>query len=161
MRLSHPFRTTPLSGPDVGWFRPATALLLAMIVPTLISLIFTFIGTPKITGLPKDGTGYTFANHVEFVLAFLSASFLVSWMIAPFALLSLRASAMLGYAGWGTAVLMSLGCGLPIVHFALNGDLTTDYGAFVFLPHISIAISFLGLSVWAAFWGLMKLRQRA
>jgi len=82
----------------------------------------------------------------------------VSWMLAPFALLLLRAAAMLGYAGWGMAVGTSLILGLPTVHIALMGDLTTEDT--ILLPHITIAIAILGLSVWATFWGLIRLRTK-
>jgi len=40
----------------------------------------------------------------------------------------------------------------------LNGDLTTDENA---LPmHLAVAISFLGLAIWATFWASIKLRRK-
>lgn len=147
-----------LSGDDVGWFRPAAAIIIAMVLPALLAIAFILFGAPTISGPPKDGSGSTLADHVAFVLAALSASILVSWMLAPLALLLLRAAAMLGYAGWGTAVIASLCFGLPLVHVVLNGDVTTEENAI--LPHMMVAIAFLGVSVWASFWGLMALKRK-
>ncbi|MBT5295380.1 MAG: hypothetical protein HOL32_07345 [Octadecabacter sp.] len=52
-----------------------------------------------------------------------------------------------------------MGFGLPIVQFALNGDLTTEDASI--LPHIAAASAFLGLSAWAAFWGLVAVFKNA
>lgn len=151
--LYAPFRTPPLSGAQVGWLKPAVAVLIALLLPALLAMVFLYTGSPPLHGLPKDGSGYTLRDHIDILTACIAASVVVSWVIAPIALLLLRASAMLGWAGWGTAVLCALAFGLPAVHFTLNGDVTTDNQAI--LPHIILAISLLGLSVWAAFWGLM------
>lgn len=154
----HPIKTPPLSGPDVGWFRPALAVVLAMFLPALLAILFLFWGAPTIAGPPKDGSGYSISDHIDMVLAALAASVLVSWMVAPFAMLLLRAAAMLGFAGWGMAAFVAFALGLPTVHFALMGDLATEDTRL--LPHIIIAIAMLGLSVWVAFWGLFALRKK-
>jgi len=158
LSLRHPFRTPKLTGQQVGWFRPAAAIIIAMFLPTLLAGAIVFNGGPVFTGPPKDGNSYGLADHIGIVLACLSVSIVVSWMIAPVALLGLRAAAMLGWAGWGTAILSAVFLGLPLAHLALNGDLTTDEHA---IPvHLTVAIACLGLSVWAAFWGLIALRQK-
>ena len=98
-------------------------------------------------------------DHFGIFLAGLATSVVASWLIVPFGFIAMRAAAMLGWAGWGTAILTALGFGLPIVHFALNGDLTTEDASI--LPHIAAAIAFLGLSAWAAFWGLVAVFKNA
>jgi len=120
--------------------------------------VFLYTGSPALHGPPKDGTGYALRDHIDIVTACMAASVVVSWVIAPFALFALRASAMLGWAGWGSAILCALVFGLPAVHFTLNGDVTTESQEI--LPHIILAISLLGLSVWAAFWGLIALNEK-
>ncbi|MEN8840538.1 MAG: hypothetical protein ABF254_00005 [Octadecabacter sp.] len=157
--LRHPFHTRPLSGAQVGWFRPAAAVLIALLIPVLLAMTYLYTGSPTLLGPPEDGTGYTLRDHIDIVTACLAASVVVSWVIAPIALLVLRASAMLGWAGWGSAVLCALTFGLPAVHLTLNGDVTTESQAI--LPHIVIAIALLGLSVWAAFWGLIALNSKS
>lgn len=153
----HPFRTPRLSGPDIGWFRPAVAVVLAMVLPALLAILAIYLGAPVLSGPPKDGTALTLADHATLVVGSLAVSFLASWMAAPFALLALRGAAMLGWAGWGSAILCAELFGLPIVHFALQGDITTEDSTI--LPHIACAIALLGLSVWAIFWGLMRFRR--
>ena len=152
------FRSPPLSGEQVGWFRPAAAIMLALAVPALLALLFIYSGAPAFDGPPSAGESYTLNDHIAIVLGTLAFSFLTSWMATPLILLSLRAAAMLGYAGWGTSVIAAWIIGLPIVHFALNGDLTTEEHAI--LPHMMFTIGFLGLSVWVAFWGLFALRRQ-
>lgn len=156
--LRHPFRTPKLTGAQVGWFRPAAAIVIALFLPALLAVAIILIGAPTVSGPPKDGTGYSIADHIALVLAVLSASIVMSWMIAPLALVLLRAAAMLGYAGWGTAILAALAFGLPMVHITLMGDVTTEENA---IPaHIITAIAILGFSVWAVFWGLMALSTK-
>lgn len=152
----HPFRSPALSGPQVGWFRPAAAIIIAMILPALAAIAFIYSGAPIFSGPPKDGTGYTMADHLAIVLGALGLSFLTSWVAAPLVLLALRAAVMLGFAGWGSALIMAWVIGLPVVHVVLNGDVTTDEHAI--LPHMICAIGILGLSVWAAFWVLFAFR---
>lgn len=156
-RLS-PFRTPPLSGPDVGWLRPFFAVVLAILGPSLLAGVFIYNGAPVFSGPPKDGSGYSWGDHVAIVLACLAASVVVTWMMVPLSVMGLRATAMLGYAGWGTAILAALIVGLPVAHVLLNGDLTTEENAI--LPHLMVALGVLGLSHWAAFWGLMSVRKR-
>lgn len=156
---SHPFRTPILTGPQVGWFRPAAAVVLGLLVPAIIAIICLLLVSPTIAGPPKDGSGFAVSGHISLVLAALSASFLVSWMLAPFALLLLRAAAMLGYAGWGSALIVALALGLPTLHIALMGDVTSEDSSI--LPHITVAIALLGLSVWAVFWGLLARQQKS
>ena len=134
------------------------AVLASMFLPAILAALFLFWGAPTLSGPPKDGSGFTITDHATFVLAALTASFLVSWMLAPLAVLLVRAAAMLGYAGWGMSMGAALALGLPVVHIGLMGDLTTE--STLLLPHISIAIAILGLSVWAAFWGLMVVRSK-
>ncbi len=155
--LLHPFRTPRLSGAQIGWGRPLAAVLIALLIPAVLSIVFLYAGAPSLHGPPKDGTSYTLRDHIDMFSAALAASLVVSWMIAPFALIALRASALLGWAGWGTALLTALAFGLPTVHFALNGDVTTEDSTI--LPHILLAICTLGLSVWAAFWGLIRVQR--
>ena len=157
--LRHPFRTLPLSGAQVGWFRPAAAVLIALLIPVLLAMVFLYKGSPTLHRPPKDGIGYTLRDHIDIVTACFAAPVVVSWVIAPIALLVLRASAMLGWAGWGAAVLCALAFGLPALHLTLNGDVTTESQAI--LPHIIIAIALLDLSVWAAFWGLIALNSKS
>lgn len=157
--LRHPFRTPKLTGAQVGWFPPAAAIVIALFLPALLAIAVILIGAPTVSGPPKDGTGYSIADHIALVLAVLSASIVMSWMIAPLALVLLRAAAMLGYAGWGTAILAALAFGLPMVHITLMGDVTTEENAI--LQHMIFAIAILGLSVWAAFWGLMALKRKS
>ena len=146
----HPFRTAPLTGTEVGWFRPAFAIILALVLPALLALVLILNGAPVVEGPPKDGSGYTWGDHIGIVLGMLTVSPLVSWVVSPVALVALRAAAMLGWAGWGTAILTALGLGMPLAHLLLNGDLTTDEYA---LPvHLAVAISLLGLAIWATFW---------
>lgn len=75
------------------------------------------------------------------------------------ALILLRYSAIFGWTGWGSAVLSALIIGVPTVHFALNGDVTTENP--VILPHITIAITLLSLAVWGIYEGLMTVRQNS
>lgn len=156
--LYHPFRTPRISGAQVGWGRPVAAVLIALLIPAILSMVFLYTGSPTLQGPPKDGSSYTIRDHIDMVTAALAASIVVSWIIAPIAFIVLRASAMLGWAGWGTALLSALGLGLPAVHLALNGDVTTEDTTI--LPHILFAICVLGLSVWAAFWGLIRLQHK-
>ena len=142
----------------MGWWRPAVAVLAAMVVPTLLSVALILFGAPTISGPPKGGTGFTLADHMALTLAALTASVIVSWMLAPVALLLLRAAAMLGWAGWGSAVLAAWALGLPMVHFALHGDVTSEEPQF--LPAILAAIAILGLTVWVIFWALMRKMEK-
>jgi len=157
--LRHPFRTPKLGGHDAGWGRSILAVIIALIIPCLIAIAFLFTSSPTLHGLPKDGSGYALRDHIDIFTACLAASVIVSWIIAPVAVLLLRASAIFGWAGWGSAILLAVIFGLPTVHFALHGDVTTESQAI--LPHITAAIAFLGLSVWAAFWGLVALSRRS
>lgn len=157
-RLFLPFRSKPLTGQDVGWFHPTAAVLIGLFAPALSAFFIIQLGGPVIHGPPKDGSGYSLADHFAILTGALTMSFLVSWIAAPFALLVLRAAAMLGYAGWATAVFAAPVMGLPIVHFVLNGDLTSD--TYAILPHMIISVGILGLSVWAAFWILFALRPK-
>ena len=154
----HPFKSESLSGPQVGWFRPAAAVMLGFILPTTVALAMVYIGGPDFWEPIKSDVGYSFWDHVGLITGVLSVSFIVSWMAIPFTIIALRATAMLGYAGWGTALLCAWGIGLPIVHIALNADATTDESAI--LTHMTIAVGILGLSVWAAFWALVFLRKK-
>jgi len=148
--IQRPFRSRPLSGAEAGWFRPAFAVIFALIFLPGLSLLIVLLGGPTISGPAKDGSSYTLSEHIGIILGLLSISPLVTWMIAPVGLLVLRAVAMLGWAGWGTAALASIMFGLPFAHLILNGDLTTDEFA---LPlHLAVAIALLGLSIWATFW---------
>lgn len=156
--LRQSFRTKPLSGHDVGWFIPAVAIVIGLTLPTILAFLIVFAGGPVISGPSKDGTGYDLADHIAIITGALMMSFLASWLATPFALLALRAAAMLGYAGWGTALLAALILGLPVVHVFLNRDLTTD--RYAILPQVSVAIALLGLSVWVVFWGLIALRRK-
>lgn len=151
----HPFRSPKLTGAQAGWVKPAAAIFIALVVPAALAAAAVLMGGAVLSGPPKDGSGFSFGDHLNIVLAGLTASIVASWMIAPIALIGLRAAAMLGWAGWGTAILSALGFGLPIVHFALNGDVTTEDASI--LPHICIAITVLGLSVWAAYWALVAI----
>jgi len=154
----HPFRTKPLTGAEVGWFRPALAIVLALALPVVLSLSLILFGAPVLSGPPKDGSGFSLADHFGIVLGLVAVSPIVSWMISPVALVVLRAAAMLGWAGWGTSILAALIFGMPFAHIVLNGDLTTDENA---LPmHLAVAISFLGLAIWATFWASIKLRRK-
>ncbi len=152
------FRTRPLTGPEIGWFRPALAIILALALPSLVALVLILNGAPTISGPPKDGTGYDLADHIGIVLGMLTVSPLVSWMISPVALVALRAAAMLGWAGWGTAIIAALALGMPFAHVVLNGDLTTDEHALPY--HLAVAIGLLGLTIWASFWCILRLSQR-
>ena len=152
--MLHPFRTPPLTGPEVGWFRPAAAIILALILPAALALLLILNGAPVVDGPSSDGSPYTLSDHVGIVLGMLTVSPLVSWLMAPVALVVLRAAAMLGWAGWGTAVLAALAFGMPAAHLVLNGDMTTDVQALPF--HLAVAISLLGLTTWAMFWTSIK-----
>ncbi len=154
----HPFRTFRLTGPQVGWFRPAAAVVIASLAPAALAFLFISLGAPVIDGPFKDGSTYTLADHVAIVLGAIALSFLVTWIAAPFAVFALRAAAMLGVAGWGTAMISAWIIGLPIAHVALNGDLTSD--DYAILPQLMVAIAILGLSVWVTFWGLMAATNR-
>lgn len=154
----HPLKTPPLSGPQVGWFRPAATVVTALLLPAVFALASIYNGGPVFAGPPKDGTGYSLTEHTAIVLAVLGFSFLTSWMASPLVLLALRAAAMLGYAGWGTAILTAWLIGLPIVHVFLNGDLTAEEHAI--LPHMLVAIGILGLSVWFVFWVMMHFTNK-
>ncbi|MGJ8612332.1 MAG: hypothetical protein ACSHWY_14615 [Octadecabacter sp.] len=153
------FRSVPLSRGDVGWVRPMLAVVLGLLVPALLAMLILYVERPTLSGLPKDGSGFTAGDHVGVVFAALAASFVVSWLIAPVALILLRYSAIFGWAGSGSAVVSALIIGLPTVHFALNGDVTTENS--VILPHISIAISLLSLAIWGIFVGLMNMRKKS
>ena len=153
----HPLRSQKLSGAEVGWFRPALAVVLGLLILPWFALVLTLNGAPTIAGPPKDGSGYSFSDHIAIVLACLSVSFIATWMAAPVALLALRAAAMLGWAGWASAMGAAVILGLPMAHWTLNGDLTTDVYA---VPvQLSVAIALLGLSIWAAFWGSLMVWQ--
>ncbi len=130
-----------------------------MIIPSVVAAILVYAGGTSISGVPKSGLGPTLLDHFGIFLAGLATLVVASWLIVPFGFIAMRAAAMLGWAGWGTAILTALGFGLPIVHFALNGDLTTEDASI--LPHIAAAIAFLGLSAWAAFWGLVAVCKNA
>lgn len=149
----HPLRSTTLTGGEVGWFRPAAAVVIGLILPSAFALILVYFGGPTFSGPPKNGAGFSLSEHVGLVLGVLSVSFIISWMAAPFALFALRAMAMLGYAGWGSAVLSAWAIGLPIVHIVLNADATTDESA-ILLP-MTVALGVLGLSVWVTFQCLL------
>jgi len=154
----HPLRSTALSGPDVGWFRPAAAVVIGLIFPNIIALLLVWTGHPTFVAPVLSPADIKGANHIAFTLGLLSVSFLVSWMAAPFALFMLRGAAMLGFASWGIAIVLSLAIGLPIVHVALNGDLTTETNTF--WPHISVAIGILGFSVWGTFTLLCQIGRK-
>jgi len=132
--------------------------MLGFILPTTVALAMVYIGGPDFWEPIKSDVGYSFWDHVGLITGVLSVSFIVSWMAIPFTIIALRATAMLGYAGWGTALLCAWVIGLPIVHVALNADATTDESAI--LAHMAIAVGILGLSVWAAFWALVFLRKK-
>jgi len=158
-QIQRPFRSPRHSAETVGWVRPVFAVLLGLFVPALLAMLILYVESPTLSGPPKDGSGFRVGNHVEIVFAALSASFVVSWMVAPFALVLLRYSAIFGWAGWGSAVLSALLIGLPTVHVALNGDVTTEDSTI--LPHITIAIALLSLAVWGFFVCLMALREKS
>ncbi|MCF2869801.1 hypothetical protein L0664_01860 [Octadecabacter sp. G9-8] len=153
MTSLHPFRTPRLSGAEVGWARPLLAVVFGLAVPSLMGWVMIYIHGATLSGPPKDGSGYTLNDHLAFVSAFVAASIIVTWMMIPIAVMAMRAAAMLGWAGWGTALLGSWAVGLPVVHVMLNGDLTTDGNGL--LPHITLAIAILALSIWASFWALL------
>jgi len=131
--------------------------MIALLIPAALAMSIILTGGPTFSGPPKDGSGYTLYDHFALVIGALSASVFVSWIMAPLALIFLRAAAMLGLAGWGSAILTAILFGVPFVHIALIGDVTTEENAI--LPHIIVAIALLGLTVWAAFWSLMKLKS--
>ena len=132
--------------------------MLGFILPTTVALAMVYIGAPGFWEPIKSHDGYSLWDHIGLITGVLSVSFIVSWMAIPFTIIALRATAMLGYAGWGTALLCAWGIGLPIIHIALNADATTDESAI--LAHMAIAVGILGLSVWAAFWALVFLRKK-
>lgn len=81
--ILRPFRSPRHTGADVGWARPVLAVMFGLFGPALLSMLILYVESPTLSGLPKDGSGYSAGDHVGIVFAALSASFVVSWLIAP------------------------------------------------------------------------------
>lgn len=153
-----PFRSVRLDWADAGWWRCAAAVLIGLLAPALIAASVIYLLTPDFAGPPKDGRGFTLAEHFFFFIGLLAASVVVSWMLAPVALVLLRLAAVTGWAGWASAAVAALIVGLPSAHVILNGDITTE-NTFL-LPHLALALIVLGLSIRTIFYVQAVSRQK-
>ena len=132
--------------PNIGWWRPTVAVAGGVLGPALLGAVWLWFAETSITGPPKDGSSRDIWQHLVFVAAALTAAPILSWIAIPLATPLARLAVIRGWAGWGSAVAVACGLGLLIVHFALNGDMTTESPAT--LPHIVVALGLQGSWVW-------------
>ncbi|MEJ6397214.1 hypothetical protein [Yoonia sp. 208BN28-4] len=132
--------------PDAGWWRAIGAVLGGVFLPALLGVAFLYYSDAPLSGPPKDGLGRSLEMHALLVAAALAAAPLIAWLAAPLAVPALVYAQRHGWAGWGSAVLLAAAIGLPIVHFALNGDVTTEDQSV--LGHIIAALIIQGTVGW-------------
>lgn len=143
--------------PDAGWWPAVIAVLAGIFLPALAGAAVLYFGDAPLSGAPKDGTARTVASHAMLVAAALTAAPLIAWLAAPLAVPLLRLAVQRGWAGWGSAVGLAVGIGLPIVHFVLHGDVTTEDQSV--LPHILAALAVQGSVGWLVLRGLRNPTQ--
>jgi hypothetical protein len=129
---------------------PLIAVLMGLFLPALLGGLVLYFTDAPLLGLPKDGSGRSFAQHVAFVAAALTAAPIIGWAVIPIAVPVLRLLIQTGWAGIGSAILVALLIGLPLVHWMLNGDVTTEDSSI--LAHIVAALMLQG----TVGWGVMQ-----
>lgn len=146
---------SPALGPrDTGLWRPVAAVAVGLIGPSLVALaIIALIGGVSTPTTPSAMVGPGWLAQVDYVLFALMGAPLLAFVGLPLGWFVMLVLLRLGYAGACSAVLSALFCGLPVVHVFLNGDLTTE--STEVLPAILVALAVLGISIWAALWGLV------
>ena len=142
--------------PDIGWRVPVVAVLMGLFLPCLVGGAILYLIDVPLTGLPKDGAARSFGQHLGFVAAALTAAPIIAWMVLPLVIPALRLMIQTGWAGSLAAVALSVGLGLPLVHWMLNGDVTTEDTAV--LGHIVVAMIVQALTGWAVLQVLLRER---
>ena len=133
--------------PHIGWWRPLVAVASGVLGPACVGALWLWFSDTPVSGPPKDGSHRDIWQHMVFVAAALTAAPILSWIAIPLATPLARLAVIRGWAGVGSAVVTACGLGLLIIHFALNGDVTTESPAVV--PQIIAALGLQGATVWA------------
>lgn len=144
MMLGFMFHSTPR--PEAGWWPSILAVIAGIFLPAIAGAAFLYISDAPLSGPPKDGLARTLEEHLLLISAALTAAPLIAWLAAPIAVPLLRLAIRRGWAGVGSAVIIAILVGLPILHIALNGDVTTEDQSV--LPHIIAALSVQAVTGW-------------
>ncbi len=134
----------------VGVWRPVGATCLGILLPALLAYALL-----RLAGVPGalDG-GDAVRRAILFVLYALMAAPVLGLLTLPLSVALVLGLVVTGWAGAVSAVLAALIFGLPLVHVALNADLTTEDASV--LPHLMVALSIQGLTVWTVLWAMMR-----
>ena len=132
--------------PDIGWWRPLVAVTAGVLGPACLGAVWLWCADTPIAGPAKDGSARDIWQQLVFVAAALTAAPILSWIAIPLATPLARLAVIRGWAGYGSTVLVACGLGLAVIHFALNGDLTTESP--IVLPQIIAALWLQGSTVW-------------
>ncbi len=154
-RLPWGFRSPPLSWRRVGLWRPLVAVVAGLCLPALVAFaLVSLAGLPG--GIDADGW---LRRQILFVLYALMMAPVLGFLALPLAGPVVLVMAVAGRAGAASAVLAANLLGLPLVHLALHGDLTTEDATI--LPNLAIALGCQGVATWAAFWAMIGTGQGA
>ncbi|MBN7784619.1 hypothetical protein JYP51_06790 [Ponticoccus gilvus] len=134
-----------------GFLRPLLAVAAGLLLPALLSWALLFLAGPP--GL-LDSRGPRY--EILFVLSALVGAPLVGFFLMPFLWAAALALLARGRAGLFSIMAAGLLIGLPVVHWALNGDLTTEAPSA--LPRLAVAIAVQCWVCWAVLWSLPGLR---
>lgn len=133
--------------PDATWLQASVAVCAGILIPCLLGLFCLVISDAPLAGPPKDGSPREWGSLVTLFGAAALAAPLVAWIALPLAIPLTRTAIRRGWAGWGSAMGLAIVLGLPVVHFALNGDLTNE--APKMIPLIVLVLILQGLSGYA------------
>ncbi|MEN9061986.1 hypothetical protein [Ponticoccus litoralis] len=141
------WRSPVLGVRGAGFLRPLLAVAAGLLLPALLSwALLTLAGPPGL--LDSRGLRY----EILFVLSALVGAPLVGFFLMPLLWAAALALLARGWAGLASIMATGLLIGLPVVHWALNGDLTTEAPSA--LPRLALAIALQCWLCWAVLWSL-------
>ena len=146
------FRSPPLDWRSVGILRPLLALLGALIAPAVLAW-----GLLLVAGLPGLSGSTGLRAHLLTVLVPLVGAPFVAFFFLPLLWPLVLVAATTGWAGAASAAALALAIGMPALHWLLHGDVTTEAARMI--PHIGVALMLQGLTGWALFWAMMRVRM--
>ena len=151
-------RSAPRDFRAIGSWRPVIAVFGGVVLPSVLAfaVLHAFGGFHRPSS-EMVGTGpAAFADLILFSL--MSAPVLIV-IALPLGAAALLIAVRLGFGGLGSAVLLTEALGLPVVHVALHGDVTTESPAMA-LPAVMLALAVIGAVSWRAFWALQRRSER-